>query len=203
MRDSHITAYKMLYQHIFVSLGANTKGCWGAPADTLYRTLRELERCGIVVVSCSRMYMTPPHAAAGMMPPFHNALVVIRANCGIGSLLRIMKYLERKAGRRTTPRWGRRPLDLDIIDHGGRILNWPAPNRSGGPLVLPHPLMHGRGFVLVPLAEVAPHWRHPVLGRSAADLLRQTPALRRGIAPAGPSGMVSWRRRVPTTRTPP
>lgn len=82
------------------------------------------------------------------------------------------------------PRWSARPLDLDLIDDCGRVMNWPEPTRPGGPIVLPHPLMHRRGFVLVPLEEVAPHWRHPVLGASATTLLARDPGLRRGIAPA-------------------
>ena len=171
----------MPHNHIFVSLGANTRGCWGAPGDTLCRSLEELERCGINIVACSSVYLTEPHAAAGLMPAFHNAAIAIRADRAIGSLLRLLKDIERRAGRRSGPRWSRRPLDLDIINHGGRILNWQASTRPGGPLVLPHPLMHRRGFVLVPLAEIAPHWRHPVLGASAAELLQREPGLRRGI----------------------
>jgi 2-amino-4-hydroxy-6-hydroxymethyldihydropteridine diphosphokinase len=118
------------------------------------------------------------------MPEFYNAVVLARTNLSLGGLLRVVKAIERNAGRRSRARWSARPLDLDIIDYGGRRLNWPALNRSGGPLVLPHPLMHQRGFVLVPLAEIAPHWRHPVLGLTAGALLRRQPAHQRGIAPA-------------------
>lgn len=116
------------------------------------------------------------------MPAFHNALVLVRTDRPLGSLLRALKSIERRAGRRVAARWSRRPLDLDIVDHGGRVLNWPALTRAGGPIVLPHPLMHRRGFVLVPLSEVAPHWRHPVLGATAAEMLARAPALRRGIS---------------------
>jgi 2-amino-4-hydroxy-6-hydroxymethyldihydropteridine diphosphokinase len=170
-------------KHIFVSLGANTRGCWGAPYDTLCRSLLELERWRINIVCCSSVYLTEPHAGAGGMPPFYNALVGIRSQYPIGSLLRLLKTIERQAGRRLSARWSRRSLDLDVIDHGGRVLNWPAATRHGSPIVLPHPLMHRRGFVLVPLAEIAPHWRHPVLGVTAADLLKQTPGLRRSVVP--------------------
>ena len=166
---------------IFVSLGANTRGCWGAPPVTLCRSLRELERCGVNIVACSPVYLTRPHTHAGLMPVFYNAVAALRTDLAVGSLLRLLKSIERRAGRRASPRWSRRPLDLDIIDHGGRIINWPALTGAGGPIVLPHPLMHRRGFVLVPLTEVAPGWRHPVLGTSATDLLRRTPGLRRGV----------------------
>jgi 2-amino-4-hydroxy-6-hydroxymethyldihydropteridine diphosphokinase len=118
------------------------------------------------------------------MPDFYNGVVSARTTLPIGGLLRLFKSIERRAGRRPRARWSARPLDLDLIDFGGRVLNWPALNRPGGPLVLPHPLMHERGFVLVPLEEVAPHWRHPALGVTAGALLRRRPDLRRGIAPA-------------------
>jgi 2-amino-4-hydroxy-6-hydroxymethyldihydropteridine diphosphokinase len=185
MRVSHNPHVKMHRKHILVSLGANTRGCWGAPPDTLCRSLKELERYGINIVACSALYRTRPHSSAGLMPVFFNMVAILRADLASGSLLRVLKVLERRAGRRSSPRWSRRPLDLDILDDGGRVMNWPAPNRSGGPIVLPHPLMHLRGFVLVPLAEIAPHWRHPVLGATAADLLRREPGLRRGIVRVG------------------
>lgn len=118
------------------------------------------------------------------MPKFYNAVVAARTNHPPAILLRLFKSMERMAGRRIRPRWSGRPLDIDLIDYGGRVMNWPALNRPGGPLVLPHPLMHRRGFVLVPLAEIAPHWRHPVLGLTAGELLRRDAGLRRGIAPA-------------------
>lgn len=118
------------------------------------------------------------------MPEFYNVVIMTRTNHSIGGLLRLFKIIERMAGRRVRSRWSARPLDLDLIDYGGRMLNWPTLNLPGGPLVLPHPLMHQRGFVLVPLAEIAPHWRHPVLGLTAGALLRRCPGLRRGITPA-------------------
>lgn len=121
------------------------------------------------------------------MPDFYNAVVIIRADMPLGSLLRRLKYLERCAGRRVTARWSARPLDIDIIDVGGRVLNWPSLTRLGQAMILPHPLMHERGFVLVPLAEVAPDWRHPVLGLTAREMLYRNPALRRGIRAVAPT----------------
>ncbi len=120
------------------------------------------------------------------MPEFFNAAAVIRADMAVGSLLRHLKYIERRAGRRVRTRWSARPLDIDIIDFGGRVMNWPVPTRSGGPIVLPHHLMHVRGFVLVPLAEIAPRWRHPVLGLTAGEMLARNPSLRRGVVPLSP-----------------
>jgi 2-amino-4-hydroxy-6-hydroxymethyldihydropteridine diphosphokinase len=86
-------------------------------------------------------------------------------------LLRCLKRLERSAGRRRGRRNGPRPLDLDILDFGGLILNWRSTNIAHRPTIaLPHPELHRRLFVLVPLAEVAPFWRHPVLDATARRL---------------------------------
>ena len=117
------------------------------------------------------------------MPEFYNATMLIRTDLPVGSLMRRLKYFERLAGRRARPRWSARPLDIDIVDYNGRVINWPALTRPGAPIVLPHPLMHRRGFVLVPLVEIAPHWRHPVLGLTTRELLNRDPQLRRGVDP--------------------
>lgn len=183
-RDLHSAVNGIASGSCLISLGANVPGCWGTPTATLCRSLGVLEQNKIFTIACSRIYRTPPHPAAGLMPEFYNAVVLVRVSQPIGSLLRRLKVIERMAGRRVGPRWSARPLDLDLLDHGGRVMNWPAPTRPGGPVVLPHPLLHRRGFVLVPLAEIAPHWRHPVLGISAGALLKHNPGLRRGITSA-------------------
>jgi len=78
-----------------------------------------------------------------------------------------------------------RPVDIDILDYGGRRLNWPALRRERGRLTLPHPHLHTRTFVLVPLLEVAPHWRHPVLGHRPRTLLAKlNPKARSGVRQA-------------------
>lgn len=182
--DSHSPINAVSSSNCVISLGSNVPGCWGAPEATLHRALHILEQNQVFIIARSLIYRTLPHPGAGLMPEFYNAVVLARTGLPPGGLLRLVKIIERKAGRRSRARWSARPLDLDIIDYGGRVLNWPALNRSGGPLVLPHPLMQKRGFVLVPLAEISPHWRHPVLGLTAGALLRRHPALQRGIASA-------------------
>ena len=182
--DSHNAINGMIQPNCLISVGANVSGAWGAPVETLSRSLDILEQNRVFIVARSRIYRTHPHFGAGLMPDFYNAVVLARTKLPIGRLLRLFKTIERRAGRRTQARWSARALDLDLLDYGGRVLNWPALNRTGGPLILPHPLMHERGFVLVPLEEVAPQWRHPVLGLTAGALLRRRTDLRRGIAPA-------------------
>jgi 2-amino-4-hydroxy-6-hydroxymethyldihydropteridine diphosphokinase len=136
----------------------------------LARAQRELEAAGVRILRVSRLYRTPP-VGSGRQPSYLNAVIVAKASAGPASLLRLAKRLERQAGRRATPPLQPRPLDIDILDFGGRRLNWPARRRVRGRLVLPHPLLHQRAFVLVPLLDVAPRWSHPVLGLGAQSLL--------------------------------
>jgi 2-amino-4-hydroxy-6-hydroxymethyldihydropteridine diphosphokinase len=83
-----------------------------------------------------------------------------------GELLAAVKRIERQRGRTPTFRNGPRVLDVDILDVGGEIV-------SGAGLVLPHPRLHRRRFVLEPLAAIAPRWRHPILKKTARQLLRE------------------------------
>jgi 2-amino-4-hydroxy-6-hydroxymethyldihydropteridine diphosphokinase len=155
---------------LLLALGANKPGRWGRPQDSLARALSELQAAKIKILRTSVLYKTSP-VGSGRQPPYLNAVVVAKGSIGPTSLLRLLKHLEARAGRRVTPPLQPRPLDIDILHMGGRRLNWPARRRVRGRLVLPHPLMHARAFVLAPLMEVAPHWSHPVLGVRAKTLL--------------------------------
>ena len=158
---------------MLLGLGANISGAWGTPTQTLLRALDELGQLGLQPLYRSRLYRTKP-VGPGRQPPYLNAVVMSQASLPPMALLRGLKGLEKRAGRRGGRRWGPRPLDLDILDYGGRRLGWPpAGRRRRGGLILPHPEAHRRAFVLLPLAEIAPHWRHPVLGLSAQALLRR------------------------------
>jgi 2-amino-4-hydroxy-6-hydroxymethyldihydropteridine diphosphokinase len=109
-------------------------------------------------------------------------VLLVQAHMAPAALLRLIKRIERQAGRRLGARWGPRSLDVDILDFGGRRLGWPPRGRPRGRLILPHPEMHRRAFVLVPLLEVDPHWRHPLHAVAGRTLLARLPwATRRGV----------------------
>ncbi|MGV1014213.1 MAG: 2-amino-4-hydroxy-6-hydroxymethyldihydropteridine diphosphokinase [Methyloceanibacter sp.] len=162
---------------ILVGLGANYPGPWGKPAATIERTLSEIERSGIEVEAVSGFYETSAVGRA-RQPPYVNAVALLDSNLSPEALLSRLKAIERRAGRRGGRPWGPRTLDIDIIDYKGLVRHWRARKaefaRAGPrPLVLPHPLMHERPFVLHPLLDIAPDWRHPVLHKTAHALWRE------------------------------
>lgn len=169
---------------VLVGVGANYPGPWGKPANTLHRALSELQRRGVTVLAVSNLYET---AAMGQprQPPYLNAVAVLSSSRPAPALLRLLKQVEARAGRRGGKPWGERTLDLDILDYKGLRLNWARaqwgpPRQRTRPLTLPHPELDQRAFVLRPLLDVAPHWRHPVLKVSAKELWHRVSKRRQG-----------------------
>jgi len=173
-RKDEVSPQSLARGKVLVGLGANCPGPWGKPTKTLRRALRELERAGVTVLAVSDLYET---AAMGQprQPPYVNAVALAAMSLPAPSLLRLLKQVEARAGRRGGRPWGMRTLDLDILDYKGLIMNG-AKARRGPPrrrrhaLILPHPQLDQRAFVLRPLLDVAPNWRHPVLKVSAREL---------------------------------
>jgi 2-amino-4-hydroxy-6-hydroxymethyldihydropteridine diphosphokinase len=123
------------------------------------------------LVGLSRWFASAPVPPSGQ-PPYINAVAALLVDPGPeqdpASLLARLMQVEAACGReRSTPN-AARTLDLDIIGIDGLVRDAPDP-------VLPHPRAHLRAFVLAPLADVAPHWVHPVLGRTASELLADLP----------------------------
>ncbi len=189
MFDSLPPAVHASAGHAWLCLGGNSDGCWGRPVATMKRAMASLERQGLRVVAQSDVFETPPVGTV-RQARYANMIIAVKGSVSPAQLLRMVKRIERAAGRRAGVRWGPRPLDIDLLDYAGRQINVGDSQRVTGRLVLPHPEMHRRGFVLVPLAQVAPHWRHPVLGVTARSLIARSPILARGIRvdndPEGP-----------------
>lgn len=144
-----------------IALGANL----GDRAASLERALRKLRATdGIGRVACSHVYETKPWGVLDQ-PPFLNAVVEVATSLDAPALAARLWEIEAEMGRtRGAERNGPRVIDLDLLDAGGCVLDTPD-------LVLPHPRIAERAFVLVPLVELLPRWTHPRLGRTAADLL--------------------------------
>jgi len=151
---------------ILIALGASIPSRVGMPAQTLHAAIAEFERAGVRASAVSSFYETQAWPEP-RDPAFVNAVASIETSLAPVALLAILHQIERDFGRVRSPRNAPRTLDLDIVDYDGRI--------EGGPPTLPHPRIESRGFVLIPLRDVAPAWRHPVSHRSVAELIAALP----------------------------
>jgi 2-amino-4-hydroxy-6-hydroxymethyldihydropteridine diphosphokinase len=156
---------------IFIGIGANLNHpVYGAPRRVLEAALEELGRRGVAVRRVSPWYRTAPVPASDQ-PWYVNAVAEIATDLPADRLLALLHEVETAFGRvRSVPN-AARMIDLDLLDFRGET-------SKGGPgkATLPHPRMEGRAFVLRPLADLAPDWRHPVSGTPIQALLAALPA---------------------------
>ena len=171
-RGAAVTAY--------IALGANL----GDRVATMREALRLLDATeGVAVVACSSAYDTAPVGPPDQ-PRYLNAAASLRTSLGARALLDRLLEIERELGReRTSSRWTARTIDLDLILYGEYVVA--EGDLSADALSVPHPRFRERAFVLVPLAEIAPHARDPVTGERVESLLRACPG-RSDAVLAGP-----------------
>ena len=127
-----------------------------------------LEEAGVTVSACSRFYESAP-VPPSQQPWFVNCVAAVDTAMGPEALLDALLAIERRFGRRRTGRNAPRVLDLDILAYDG------VTTGENARLELPHPRMHERAFVLLPLAEIAPDWRHPGNGQPLSGLIEALP----------------------------
>jgi 2-amino-4-hydroxy-6-hydroxymethyldihydropteridine diphosphokinase len=183
---------------VLITLGSNQNSVWGDAKVTIQKAMLEIAQLAHKPAQFSNLYATPAFPA-GAGSDFVNAAMAIYTNLSATQILAHLHRIEAEAGRERKIRWGQRTLDLDLIAVDAQILpdrvtqtRWReldlSAQQSTTPdtLILPHPRVQDRSFALIPLNDVAPDWRHPILDQTIATLCAALPAADRAtVVPLG------------------
>lgn len=171
-----------VHSNAFIALGGNLPSEVGNPAKTLTYAIKNMCGAGLTLDRVSRFFRTPSFPD-GTAPEYVNAAICVTSNQSAGEILQVLHQIEHRFGRVRVQRWGMRTLDLDLLAVDQQVLpdhdtfriwcdlprsgqTWAAPDQ----LILPHPRLQDRAFVLLPLLDIAPEWVHPVLGQTVREM---------------------------------
>jgi 2-amino-4-hydroxy-6-hydroxymethyldihydropteridine diphosphokinase len=193
LRDKSLQFAK---KRAILAFGGNLSSAIGSPEQTIVAALDILGTHHVDVTACSRFYITPCFPK-GMGPDYVNSVAVVETILPPEDLLFELNEIEEKFERAREVRWAGRTLDIDILSYENCIMpnldtyshwkNIPLKTQqemAPEQLILPHPRIEDRGFVLIPLCDVWPSWKHPVSGKTAQMLCDALPASEiKGIKP--------------------
>lgn len=148
---------------ILIALGSNLSGSFGNPENTLRAAIQSIGREGIEVIKVSRIWITEP-VPASEQPLYRNAVIQVKTDLSAEGLLNTLQGIETDFGRIRHERNEARVIDLDVLAYNDAVI-------FNVNITVPHPRMHERAFVLVPLNEIVPSWKHPVLQKTASEML--------------------------------
>ena len=153
---------------IIIGLGANLDSRFGTPPETMRAAVLALSDVGLRIIKTSSLWASAPMYVRDQ-PWFHNAVLAVETDLSPYALLEKLHDIENVFGRVRVVKNGARVIDLDLEIYDDEIMNDPA-------LILPHPRMAERGFVLKPMAEIMPKdWRHPITDQSLAQMIENLP----------------------------
>jgi 2-amino-4-hydroxy-6-hydroxymethyldihydropteridine diphosphokinase len=153
---------------ILIGIGANLPGPdFTLPRDTCDAAVKALEQAGLVILHQSGWYKSAP-VPASSQPWFINGVIAIEASLGPVDLLSTLHLIEEHFGRTRSKKDEARTLDLDLLAYEERVIGW---DNSDASLIVPHPRMNERSFVLIPLQEIVPDWHHPALNLSLKQMI--------------------------------
>lgn len=161
---------------IFIGLGANLPSRIGQPKQTLAAALERMPEFGICIEALSSWVSSPAYPPSDQ-PDFVNGVVRVSTSLSPLELMKALLDIEQEFGRTRQKKWEPRVIDLDLLDYQGCVLSI---REDGVGVNLPHPHIAERAFVLIPLRELAPEWRHPETSKSIDEL----------IADLGPLGTI-------------
>ena len=148
-----------------IAFGGNLGEC----REAFIAARKNLDQGEVAVIASSPLYRTEPIGGPTGQPDYLNSVVQVETTLSPLQLLNRCHELEQQAGRQRLEHWGARTLDLDLLIYGQLVCTTPR-------LILPHPRLHQRRFVLAPLCALVPAWQHPVLRQTFAALLATLPS---------------------------
>lgn len=172
-----------------IALGGNFPNGTLTPQQTQVAAIKDIHALGLRVIKASRFFQSAAFPA-GSGPDYINSALMIAPILGMGAVATLahLAQIESNHGRKRAQRWGGRTLDLDLLAFGDQILPdvegfraWAdldislAAKTAPDHLILPHPRLHERAFVLAPLMDIAPDWHHPVLGKTVQQMYQALP----------------------------
>ncbi|APO85724.1 2-amino-4-hydroxy-6-hydroxymethyldihydropteridine diphosphokinase [Donghicola sp. JL3646] len=184
---SQVRIRSLMRRNVLIALGSNVTSLSSSPEQLLSESMDEISKSVGKIYFRSKNYRTPCFPA-GAGPDFANAVIRVETELDIPGILEALHRIEADFGRVRTVRWGQRTLDLDLLAADDVVcpdeatlnqwINLSLDRQMAetpDQLLLPHPRLQDRAFVLVPMADVAPDWKHPILAKTVLEMLEQLP----------------------------